>query len=213
MLMLQKLCLWFDRLFSLKLRVLRQNWIQNSRRFQMVLTLSAILALIKKRFMMNRSMQNYRLQGASWVLGISANVLDYLAGFRQVTFHDKEKIGQLYSNFLGDSRIEINKATLVSSSGSSRYSVILNQRSAKIERRRLFKKSLYCIGVWHSHPEPIPHPSFKDLEFAKDHAEAAREYFNGIVFIILGQSQSYDGIYVGIHDGSQMHQLCKESIC
>lgn len=42
------------------------------------------------------------------------------------------------------------------------------------------------IGLWHTHPEPVPHPSSTDWEDLKNMLKHANYCGNGLVYIIVG---------------------------
>lgn len=79
--------------------------------------------------------------------------------------------------------------------------VSLNLSAVQRERTKLFEQGLHCVGFWHSHPEPSPKPSAVDLRMAADHAQASKEDFTGLVFVIVGTAPPPTGLGVWVHDG------------
>lgn len=70
------------------------------------------------------------------------------------------------------------------------------------ERKKMFSKGLHCIGLWQSHPEPVPFTSQEDLELAADYAIAARKQLSGIIFTIIGTAPFPSGLAIWVHGAS-----------
>src|SRR5690606_21710341 len=70
-----------------------------------------------------------------------------------------------------------------------------------------FSKGLHCIGLWHSHPEPVPLTSQEDLELAADYANAARKQLSGIIFTIIGTAPFPSGPAIWVHNGASLHEV------
>lgn len=144
----------------------------------------------------------FRLVGASWDIVFSREVLRFLHSHAQGTYRKREVAGQLFTADLTAEVVRIGLATLLPATKGSRTSVRIDVGRADDERRRLFGDGLHCVGLWHTHPEPMPRPSYEDLQLAKDHALAARPNLTGIVFVIIGTMPFPAGLLVGVHDGS-----------
>jgi len=75
-----------------------------------------------------------------------------------------------------------------------------------VERKTMFCNGLHCIGIWHSHPEPVPPPPRDDLEPAADYAIAAKNQSGGILFAIIGTAPFPSGVGIWMHDGTSPHE-------
>lgn len=146
----------------------------------------------------------YRIPGAVWSLELSEETVTQLMANAQRHWWSKESVGQLYSAELTTDAVYVDAVTKLRSSWSSHTSVRLDISAVNIERTKLFKQGLHCLGFWHSHPEPIPEPSIDDIEMAADHARAGKEIFAGIVFIIVGTAPLPNGLGVWVHDGTNL---------
>ncbi|WP_369523440.1 Mov34/MPN/PAD-1 family protein [Pseudomonas yamanorum] len=82
--------------------------------------------------------------------------------------------------------------------------VRLNMAAVKRERAEMYEKGLHCLGFWHTHPELRPAPSHDDIRLAKEHAEAGKSDFEGLVFAIVGTDSFPVGLGVWVHDGTNM---------
>ena len=67
--------------------------------------------------------------------------------------------------------------------------------------RKKFENGLHCVGLWHSHPEPLPTPSDEDKALAREHALAASGQLVGLIFAITGTRPMPDSLRVWIDDG------------
>ncbi|MFV9475179.1 Mov34/MPN/PAD-1 family protein [Advenella sp. RU8] len=155
--------------------------------------------------MIENSLQ-YQIARAQWKLEVPEHVTQFLAQHVQISRKGTESVGQLYSRNLTSDTIIVDKATLLKPARTQRTRVQFPPGSAMAERKNMFTKGLHCIGLWHSHPEPIPTPSHEDLELASDYAHAAKRQLSGIIFAILGTAPFPTGLAIWIHDGLILHE-------
>jgi len=124
---------------------------------------------------------------------------------RQKRWHQRETVGQLFSPDLTTPTIHVSEASVLTRVKASRTSVTFDPDEAAEQRGLKLGDGLYCIGIWHTHPETTPTPSGTDERLAADHAGAARSVLNGLCFVIVGTGISPGSWYVGIHDGKVFH--------
>lgn len=148
--------------------------------------------------------QCFRVSGAAWTLEFSADALAVLEKHVQRRWPSRESVGQLYTRDLTKSCIQIERATLLKPSWATYASVRFDPKKMAAERAALFKEGLHCVGLWHSHPEVVPHPSQEDMELAEDHARACQEVLLGLVFVIVGNAAFPSGLGVWVHDGERL---------
>lgn len=152
----------------------------------------------------NVSLQ-FAIPGASWKLQFSKEAVTFINSHRQKSWFQRETVGQLFSPDLTGSVISISEATVLTRVKGSRTSVTFDPNEVANERDTKFGQGLYCVGIWHTHPEPVPTPSRTDERLAGDHALAAKSVLNGLCFVIVGTAPSPGGWYVSIHDGHTFH--------
>jgi proteasome lid subunit RPN8/RPN11 len=148
----------------------------------------------------------YQVGRARWKLKIPGHIALFLSQHSQRAWNAKESVGQLYSRDLTTDTIVIDEATLLKPAWSRRARVQFVPSTAMAERKRMFSKGLHCIGLWHSHPEPVPSPSQEDLELAADYAIAAKKQLSGIIFTIIGTAPFPSGLAIWVHDGTSLHE-------
>jgi integrative and conjugative element protein (TIGR02256 family) len=148
----------------------------------------------------------HSLPGAAWDLHIDKSVVAMLQSKSQRSFKSKEAVGQLFAADLTNSTIVVSAATQLTPRRSSRASVTFDSDEALQQRHDRLAKGLYCIGLWHTHPELAPEPSMTDGRLAADHAQAAASILHALAFIIVGTRSFPDGWYVGFHDGNVFHR-------
>lgn len=150
---------------------------------------------------MRTSPLTYKLPGALWCLQFSAVALRTLRAHVQRKAGSRESVGQLYSRDLTPDCIVIEEATVLTPTWAAWARVRFDPRLAAAERVSKFENGLHCIGLWHSHPEPLPSPSDEDKAFAREHALAASGQLAGLIFAIVGSRLMPDGLRVWIDDG------------
>ena len=152
----------------------------------------------------------YRIPGASWMLELPAGQLRALQSHAQRWWRFKEAAGQLYSATPGSEVVRVDAVTKLPAQVATRTGLRLDIPAVAKEREAFFKRSLHCLGFWHTHPEPVPSPSSDDINLAADHAKAGSTAFAGLVFVIVGTAAAPDGIGVWVHDGTAMWRAVLE---
>lgn len=153
----------------------------------------------------------YQLQGAKWRLTFSPAAIEVLKSNVQRGSFSKESVGQLYSKDLTATNIEICHVTKLRPLLAGFTRVKFEPRVAMAERHAMLARGLHCVGLWHTHPEPVPTPSLEDRILAKDHAVAAKPNLAGLVFAIVGHAQFPRGLKVWIHDGEALYETNTKS--
>lgn len=149
---------------------------------------------------------SYRIPGATWTLEFPAAVVKDLLSHAQHRFWSSESAGQLYSGTPGANAVRVDTVTKLPSRAATRTGLQLDIPAVTREREALFQTDMHCIGFWHTHPEPSPRPSQKDIAMAADHARAGFGAFTGLVFVIVGTAAAPDGMGVWVNDGIKMWQ-------
>lgn len=156
---------------------------------------------------MTEIVARYRLDGATWTLAIAKDVAAFLEPYVQRRRQSHESVGQLYTRDLTTREVVVERATLLTRVNAAWGRVSFDVKQAVTERGAMFRQGYHCLGLWHSHPEPIPHPSSTDLRLLKNHAAAATtQDYTGIVFAILGTRPLPQGLGMWVHDGDVLHE-------
>ena len=148
----------------------------------------------------------YQLPGARWRLQFGENVLRTLRSHIQRNSSSRESVGQLYSRDLTSDCIVVEQATVLKPTWAAWARVQFDPRRAATERDEKFKNGLHCLGLWHTHPEPLPNPSPEDKALARDHALSAKGQLTGLVFAIVGTRSMPAGLRVWIDDGEVLRR-------
>ncbi len=150
------------------------------------------------------------LPGATWSLEIPQHCLDMFKSQVQRGWLKREVVGQLYARDLTTEVVRVEAATKLPAQWATFAGVGFDLKDAEIERKALFENGLHCLGFWHTHPEPIPHPSKTDLQMAANHALASKHIFTGLLFVIVGQAPFPQGLGVWLHDGHRALKAISE---
>lgn len=121
---------------------------------------------------------------------ISTDVLSQLADLRQLDSHRPESGGLLLGRLFRDGNESAVEAVTVPGKGDkqSRFSFFrssVHQRAAEQYWKRTGGEGTY-LGLWHTHPEPVPNPSGVDMD---DWQRALRKdvfHGSGLLFAIVG---------------------------
>lgn len=162
---------------------------------------------------MTETVARYRLQAARWTLAISGDVTTFLEPYVQKRWLSRESAGQLYTRDLTSQEVIVERATLLTRVSAAWSRISFDVKQVVAEREAMFEQGYHCLGLWHTHPEPVPHPSPNDLRLLKDHAAAAasRDYA-AMVFAILGTRPLPLGLGIWVHDGEVLHEASGEAI-
>ncbi|WP_202636351.1 Mov34/MPN/PAD-1 family protein [Rugosibacter aromaticivorans] len=149
----------------------------------------------------------FKLVNADWEMSFGMAATIILEKHAQRRWYQRESVGQLFTRDLTKPVIVLDVATVLKSRRSSWASVTFDTDEAMRQREDMLRQGLYCVGLWHTHPEAEPKPSGTDDRLAADHAEAARLLINGLVFVIVGNSPFPFEWYIGVHDGTTLHRM------
>ncbi|NJK96100.1 MAG: peptidase [Bacteroidales bacterium] len=131
---------------------------------------------------------------------ISDEVLFILDKYKQ-NHYQNESGGIILGYVYEDNNIYISKISEPNSSDkASRYRFERDRKAAQIIVNSEFYKSegkVIYLGEWHTHPEPIPSPSFTDIKMIKEQYKNNRINESFLILIIQGTTDLYLGLYNG----------------
>jgi integrative and conjugative element protein (TIGR02256 family) len=132
---------------------------------------------------------------------LTDTVLEHFQRHQQQRKRDTEAGGQLFGRIQGTT-ITIEEATGPRRSDiRSRYSYIPDRKTEQREINERFPSGLHFIGDWHTHPEPIPHPSRTDLDNMRECVKKSRRAVSGFLLIIVGTAPLPGGLHASLHNG------------
>ena len=141
-------------------------------------------------------------------------VLEHFRRHQQQRKKDTEAGGQLFGR-IQEKIITIEEATGPRRSDiRSRYSYIPDRKAEQREINDRFPSGLHFIGDWHTHPEPIPHPSGTDLDNMRECVKKSRRAVSGFLLIIVGTAPPPSGLHASLHNGKDtlLLHMADESI-
>ena len=135
---------------------------------------------------------------------LADTVLEHFRRHQQQRKRDTEAGGQLFGR-IHEKTISIEEATGPRRTDvRSRYSYVPDRRAEQCEINERFPFALHFIGDWHTHPEPIPHPSRTDMDNMRECVKKSRRALSGFLLIIVGTAALPSGLHASLHDGSDM---------
>ncbi|WP_439669194.1 Mov34/MPN/PAD-1 family protein [Cupriavidus necator] len=146
----------------------------------------------------------FRLPRANWSLLFSDAALLTFDKHVQRRVWSKESVGQLFTRSLISDCIVVEVATVLKPTWAVWSRVQFDTARAMAEREAMFKQGLHSVGLWHTHPEPVPHPSIEDRALAREHALAAQPQLTGLVFAIVGTKGMPQSLRVWVDDGQEL---------
>lgn len=146
-------------------------------------------------------MIEYPLGRSEQALIFTVPVLETFSRHRQLRFWQREAGGQLFGRLDG-SRIEVLEATGPRRTDRrTRTTFVPDRRAEQREIDDRFGRGLHFIGDWHSHPEKIPVPSYRDVSSLDDTVRKSSHSLLAFVLVIVGQLAAPEGLHVSIFHG------------
>jgi integrative and conjugative element protein (TIGR02256 family) len=128
-------------------------------------------------------------------------IVETFSKHRQLRFWQREAGGQLFGRF-DRSRIEVLEATGPRRTDRrTRTSYVPDRRAEQREIDDRFGRGLHFIGDWHSHPEKIPVPSYRDVSSLNDTVRRSSHSVLAFVLVVVGQLATLEGLHVSIFHG------------
>ncbi|CAB1261383.1 hypothetical protein G6355_12560 [Vibrio cholerae] len=156
----------------------------------------------------------FTLPNGAGTLQFTSSVLEHIYRYAQVNKNDKEAGGQLFSKNPHEQLITISIVTGPNPNDIRSVNHFNpNLRQLNNDRKRLFNDGFHAIGLWHTHPEPIPHPSDDDRITTLKYLEACNGELTGFIQVIVGNRKSPEslGIWLASTDKNNRWVKLKES--
>jgi len=134
-------------------------------------------------------------------------VLETLYAHAQRGPRQTEAGGELFSPDPGSAGIVVTAATGPSRKDKrSRWAFDPDIEEAGRNREQAFQKGLHAVGLWHTHPEPQPHPSLLDrkttLQYLRGFGGDRQRY----LLVTIGNSGDIPKIVVFAAEGDSQSQ-------
>ena len=131
-------------------------------------------------------------------LMLAEPALATMTQFQQTAERDKEAGGQLFAIFEGSDTVIVEATPPKVLDWRTRRKFRPNRILQRREIRCRYKRGLHFVGDWHTHPEPIPHPSAADVRSMQECFNKSVHDLAAFVMIILGTNPVPTGISVAL---------------
>ena len=71
-------------------------------------------------------------------------------------------------------------------------------------------KGFHYVGDWHTHPDPFPVPSDRDLDSISECMKRSRHDLSAFIMIIVGTAELPKALHVSVHDGT--YHMCLTAV-
>lgn len=137
------------------------------------------------------------LPNGKGLLHFTGSVIEHMYTYAQIKDSDKEAGGQLFSQNPDESKVLISLATgPYDEDTRSRNQFNPCLRKVNQDRKSLFKRGLFAVGLWHTHPEPNPKPSHEDKATTFKYLNACEKEMSGFIQTIVGNSEVAESLSV-----------------
>lgn len=136
-------------------------------------------------------------QGSALVI-LSAAALESFDRHRQLSSRSKEAGGQLFARFEGSDTVIVEATEPKWLDRRHRTTFEPNRWLQQREIRDRRKRGLHFVGDWHTHPEPIPKPSYEDLRSMKKCFDYSKHDLRNFILVVVGSKPAPTGLYVGL---------------
>lgn len=149
----------------------------------------------------------YALSPSGPAVIITDAVLATMDHFRQTRPRDKEAGGQLFAQFDGVDTIIIEATPPKILDRRTRYTFKPNRWLQQREISERHRRGYHFVGDWHTHPEPIPHPSQDDIRNMRECFCCSRHDLRAFIMVIVGTMPVPEGLYVALIERNAVRQL------
>lgn len=139
---------------------------------------------------MSASLWHYRDPISGLAVSINDRVRDIFARHRQRKFWHRERGGVLFAKSVGtNGHIEVCDATSPHELDRAGWSWLeLDHQRCLEEIQDRFERGLHFVGYWHTHPEPHPIPSPRDVAALQRNLGGGGIPLQKLLAVIVGTS-------------------------
>lgn len=141
------------------------------------------------------------------VVRFADTVLVHFEDNRQRRLWHREAGGQLFAEVTSVGPLIVRATGPRTSDRRTRYSHAACRTAAQAEVDALHLEGLHYVGDWHTHPQRIPAPSWRDRLTMASRMRLSQHQLGGMIFVIVGTADFPAGLAVLVHDGAALHRL------
>jgi integrative and conjugative element protein (TIGR02256 family) len=123
-------------------------------------------------------------------------VLVTMNHYRQKEQSDKEAGGQLFAKFEGSDTVIVEATPPKWCDRRGRHHFQPNRWIQQQDIQKRYTQGLHFVGDWHTHPEPVPHPSQEDFRNMQECFKTSLHDLHAFIMVIIGYEQVPAGLHV-----------------
>lgn len=148
---------------------------------------------------MNQKSIFYDLPEQAGRIEFTPEALEVFEEYKQTGWLSKEAGGQLFAVF-EDSLIRIVEATPPRPTDKrSRCGFVPDRKAEIADIDERFKRGLHFMGDWHTHPQKVPEPSWRDKRSMREMVSLSSFEVVGFLMVIVGKAGFPTGLHVSFY--------------
>jgi integrative and conjugative element protein (TIGR02256 family) len=137
----------------------------------------------------------------------SSRAVEHMMKNRQKATWQTEAGGQLFARLTPFEVFIIDATGPRRTDKRTRTSYIPDRKAEQREIDERFANGLIYVGDWHTHPEPTPHPSYKDVNSISECFRKSQHRLWGFFLVIIGSTGLWHDSFIGLYARSGLRDL------
>lgn len=141
----------------------------------------------------------YDLPDQTGCVEFTPEALAVFEEYKQTEWLSKEAGGQLFAVF-ESSLIRIVEATPPRLTDKrSRCGFVPDRKAEIADIDERFERGLHFMGDWHTHPQKVPEPSWRDKQSMREMVSLSSFEVTGFLMVIVGKSELPTSLHVSLY--------------
>ena len=138
---------------------------------------------------------------------LSTRVIEHLMENRQKAIWQAEAGGQLFARLTPFEVYVVDATGPRPTDKRTRTSYVPDRKAEQREIDEKFSNGLIYVGDWHTHPDPNPKPSSKDMHSISECFRKSQHALPGFLLVIVGSTNVWQRSFIALYGSSGFHIL------